>query len=219
MTLKEMYWLDINPVTTGWVFRAGMGRVDASDTSRHQPVVGYAIVTNWSKTNGAWTYQVSSNAIVSITMMITNTEDSTIAPYAPYVLQGSGVGETSTNSAAFPNVTWAKGTNPVFAIPGALQKPAKEDGAVDPRSDFKPLRWFVFQPGSFDPVSFSAQIEIADPYFIGAQYDWGPYRGVYPVFFRWDLDDADALKPRQTDVEVLESDSTYDHATPPGATP
>ena len=179
LDIRDMYWLNIDPTTAGWVLKAGMGGVgDAA----------VAPVPYEDETVGSLT-----NVRMVVTMMITNRL--TNVGYAPDRIQGLEPGSSSYAYDGSSN--WTSAT---FKICGALQKEGVQD-------KFYPLRWFVFGPDSFD-VNCEARIEISDPhaksspgYFNG----WHDFPDL-PVFYKWMLN---AEPPAYDTTEMLKADSTY----------
>lgn len=179
LDIRDMYWLNIDPTTAGWVLKAGMGGVgDAA----------VAPVPYEDETVGSLT-----NVRMVVTMMITNRL--TNVGYAPDRIQGLEPGSSSYAYDGSGN--WTSAT---FKICGALQKEGVQD-------KFYPLRWFVFGPGSFD-TNCEARIEISDPhaksspgYFNG----WHDFPDL-PVFYKWMLN---AEPPAYDTTEMLKADSTY----------
>ena len=179
LDIRDMYWLNIDPTTAGWVLKAGMGGLgDAA----------VAPVPYEDETVGSLT-----NVRMVVTMMITNRL--TNVGYAPDRIQGLEPGSSSYAYDGSSN--WTSAT---FKICGALQKEGVQD-------KFYPLRWFVFGPDSFD-VNCEARIEISDPhaksspgYFNG----WHDFPDL-PVFYKWMLN---AEPPAYDTTEMLKADSTY----------
>lgn len=179
LDIRDMYWLNIDPTTAGWVLKAGMGGLgDAA----------VAPVPYEDETVGSLT-----NVRMVVTMMITNRL--TNVGYAPDRIQGLEPGSSSYAYDGSSN--WTSAT---FKICGALQKEGVQD-------KFYSLRWFVFGPDSFD-VNCEARIEISDPhaksspgYFNG----WHDFPDL-PVFYKWMLN---AEPPAYDTTEMLKADSTY----------
>ena len=179
LDIRDMYWLNIDPTTAGWVLKAGMGGL--GDTA-------VAPVPYEDETVGSLT-----NVRMVVTMMITNRL--TNVGYAPDRIQGLEPGSSSYAYDGSSN--WTSAT---FKICGALQKEGVQD-------KFYPLRWFVFGPDSFD-VNGEARIEISDPhaksspgYFNG----WHDFPDL-PIFYKWMLN---AEPPAYDTTEMLKADSTY----------
>ena len=179
LDIRDMYWLNIDPTTAGWVLKAGMGGLGNA---------AVAPVPYEDETVGSLT-----NVRMVVTMMITNRL--TDVGYAPDRIQGLEPGSSSYAYDGSSN--WTSAT---FKICGALQKEGVQD-------KFYPLRWFVFGPDSFD-VNCEARIEISDPhaksspgYFNG----WHDFPDL-PVFYKWMLN---AEPPAYDTTEMLKADSTY----------
>ncbi len=200
LTLRSMYWLNINPTEEGWALKGGMGHGNSGD---HSHVVDYVIKSNL--VDNTWEYV--SNIIVQVTMMITNTtEDTTSAnygrAYAPNCMQGLEIGSNSSDYKPYAENS-SNWTSVTFKVTGALQKPGLGNTYI-------PLRWFVFGPDSFDE-DFTAKIEVADPFSKSSPaYNaagWDLYRDERPtIFYRWRLDDT---PPGLNRTEMLKADSTY----------
>ena len=185
LNLKEMYWLDIPPVSPNspdqwseWIFKAGMGNSNNNGASTIGTVPSYT-------PDGA----KLTNVLVTVTMMISNRCDevngvSPVRVYPPYTLRGLEPGSVSSNyNEKTATHSW---TSVTFKVKGALQ-----NGKV--QNWYRPLRWFTFGPNSFgesgDP--FSRTIEIHDPFSTaspGYTYDWEKYRGT-PIFYRCAIDE------------------------------
>ena len=190
LRLTEMYWLDLDPTVEGTVFQAGMcdppQPVDVERAFVDRPHIGPGegtVVTN----------DVCEDIILGVFMKIWN-ENGEFEPYAPYTLNGIRPGQTSMDHPA----DWDSVT---FKITGYLQNGM--DATKDPDKIWMPLRYFVFDEGSFDPVTFKARIQVMDPFVQFAE--WKKYFRC-PVYFRWDLDTRkfDAVAD-----EVLCPDSTF----------
>lgn len=180
LDIRDMYWLNIDPTTDGWVLKAGMGGLgDAA----------VAPVPREDETVGSLT-----NVRMVVTMMITN-RLTNVKGYAPDCIQGLEPGSSSYAYDGSSN--WTSAT---FKICGALQK-------EDVRDKFYPLRWFVFGPDSFDE-NCEARIEISDPHATsspGYYNGWHDFPNL-PVFYKWMLN---AEPPAYDTTEMLKADSTY----------
>ncbi len=180
--VKDMYWLNINPTESNWVFKAGMGALDGASAVAPKPDLLEGL----------------TNVCVQVTMMITNTV--TGEAFAPDRIQGI---EPNTDSRAYDGKTgnWPGAT---FQICGALQRTDRPDI----QRAFYPLRWFVFGPDSFR--NFKAEIEINDPHSEsspGHFHGWSHSDfAEVPIFYMWKLN-ADPVGPET--VEMLNSNSTY----------
>lgn len=179
LDILDMYWLNIDPITAGWVLKAGMGGVgDAAvaPVPREDEIVG-----------------ALTNVRMVVTLMITNRFTDTVRK--PNCIQGLEPGSSSSGYTGSPN--WQGAT---FKICGALQN-------EDVQDKFYPLRWFVFGPDSFDE-NYEARIEISDPHARsspGYSYGWSDYPKV-PIFYKWMLNRE---FPAYDTIEMLKSDSTY----------
>lgn len=179
LDIRDMYWLNIDPTTDGWVLKAGMGGLgDAAvaPVPREDEVVGSL-----------------TNVRMVVTMMITNRL--TNVGYAPNCIQGLEPGSSSYAYDGSSN--WTSAT---FKICGALQK-------EDVQDKFYPLRWFVFGPDSFD-ANCEARIEISDPHATsspGFYNGWHDFPDL-PIFYKWMLN---AEPPAYDTTEMLKADSTY----------
>ena len=179
LDILDMYWLNIDPTTAGWVLKAGMGGLGGA---------AVAPVPYEDETVGSLT-----NVRMVVTMMITNRL--TNVGYAPNCIQGLEPGSSSSGYTGSPN--WQGAT---FKICGALQN-------EDVQDKFYPLRWFVFGPDSFDE-NYEARIEISDPHARsspGYSYGWSDYPKV-PIFYKWMLNRE---FPAYDTIEMLKADSTY----------
>ncbi len=196
LDIKDMYWLNIDPTTSGWVLKAGMGGVGASTASAS----GASLAAVMPVPPPEEAVESKTNVRVVVTMMITNT--TTGVAYAPNCIQGLEPGST-TYYGYDGSSNWTSAT---FKICGALQR-TPNPGEPDPRKDYYPLRWFVFGPDSFDS-NFQATIDISDPHATGSPgyfNGWSDYPGV-PIFYKWKLNAEPAFYDT---VEMLKADSTY----------
>ncbi len=194
LSLRMMYWFDIPPDEEGWEIWGGMG----DNNTSNDPVVDY--VEKEDKDGNP-----VSNIIVKVYMNITNTVSN--VNYAPDRIQGLEPGSSSYDYENSPSV-WTSATFKVAAaLVGNNNTPAK----------FVPVRWFVFGPESFDPATRTAKIEIEDPYsnssptYYTIPGGWGPYRGKYPVFYKFIFDASPATYDTP---EMLKADSTYPENLP-----
>ena len=193
LSLTEMYWLNIPPVHKADVyggsniwFIAGSGAwVATADTPSIEP-------EGVTMSDGS----VRTNVYMTVTMMITNTSPLAAAPRAwpPDRLNGlvyDGQGSSAWTGGDPP---W---TGAVFNIVGALQKPGYGN-------KFLPLQQYTFKLDSFgaadDPQhAFQTRVKVMDPYAsnsMGYNYDWGQYRNIYPIWYRW------VIKPRPDDLRL-----------------
>ncbi len=186
LTLKHMYWLDIDPTEEGWVFVAGMGGTGHKPVNPVQPVY---VMDDFGR--------VYTNARVVVTMMISNTV--TGVARAPDHLLGLEPGSSSLNY-DIGSPAWTSAT---FKITGALRRTDEPNVATN----YYPLRWFVFTPESFDE-DFRATIDLWDQRSANSPgwfYGWGDYPGV-PIWYKWRLDGDPAWYDT---AEPLKADSTY----------
>ena len=184
MTLREMYWLDMDPTVGNLVLKGGMSKAPGT-----RIVDGYYGTDSWT------------NIVMGVTLYITNrTEDaSDTAHYGkawtPYVLRGIAPGENSlyyTESSA----NW---TSVTFMVRGVLANGYTSDAPWS--RNWVPLRWFVFNDDSFNSLDGSEGnpgetiVEVADPYSesvpspaTGAGWrDWFRKNGWAPIFFNWSI--------------------------------
>ena len=90
---------------------------------------------------------------------------------------------------------------------GALQRPGDEN--ADIRKKYLPLRWFVLGPDSFDPVTYTAEIEILEPHQTnspGYWYGWDAYPDV-PIWYKLKLD-GDG--PGNDSAKILEAKDLFE---------
>ena len=174
LSLKEMYWLDIPPVSSAgtgdweWILKAGMG--DSTDKGAS---VSVDPVTKTVDGVDVKTVRVT------VTMMISNRADSVAyPPHPPYTLRGLEPGSTSSNAVAG---TWNSAN---FKVQGMLQ-----NGLVD--NIWRSIRWFTFGPNSFGAADsahpFSREIELPAPADVG--YDWAAFPDG-PFYYRFSIDEA-----------------------------
>ncbi len=169
LSLKEMYWLDIPPVSASsgdweWILRAGMGGGNGA------AAVGETVSRNLDGVT-------VTNVFVTVSMMISNRV--TNAAYPPYTLRGLAPGSVSSNYSEQVS-SWTSAT---FKVEGALQ-----NGIVN--DVWQPIRWFTLCPESFGaPGSanpFSRTIELPAPADTG--YDWESFPNATP-FYRFSIDE------------------------------
>ena len=186
LSLKEMYWLDIPPVSQNpsafenseWVVKGWMsGRVEI-------PV---------AQTN-VFTGECMTNVRVSVTMMISNRLEN--VAHAPCTLQGVEPGSTSSN---YTGSAW---NSVAFSITGVLLNKA---GGGQTTGIRRPLNWFTFGPNSF--TNFTRQIEVVDPFSknsVGYSYGWYLYPQA-TVGYAWSIGDATNRPP--TTIYQLNDDT------------
>jgi len=170
MTLKEMYWLDIDPTGGDWGFTAGM--IDPP-----RPVV---VTPEYERDHDA-----ENNVRMGVYMCITNGAG---ARFAPYVIRGVAPDETSWAYTAGEFLSWSGAT---FKITGVLAN------NLPSNVGWVPLRWFVFGNDSFNPagtdVEFQSSIEVIDPYSTespGYAQGWSTWRDRANVFYSWSIEDG-----------------------------
>ena len=202
LTLREMYWLDMDPTIGNLSLVGGI----APDPHGIEHVV--------SRTIGDSTV-VLTNRRVNVYMMISNENTTVEAPehprgindftthWTPYVLRGLEPGEHSQNYVASTG-DWNSVT---FKITGMLMNGATSFDNVDNKV---PLRHFTFNEDSFAADGL-AKIEVYDPYSsLSLGYNagwkrWWDKNGYCPVVFFWMIDTR--LPP--IGVEQLNKDSYY----------
>ena len=202
LTLREMYWLDMDP-TIGNLSLIGGITVDPHGVEH---VV--------SQTIGDSTV-VMTNRRVNVYMMISNENATVEAPahprgindftthWTPYVLRGLEPGEHSQSYVASIG-DWNSVT---FKITGMLMNGYTSFDNVDNKV---PLRHFTFNEGSFGADGLS-KIEVYDPYsslsigYNAGWHRWWEKHGTCPVVFFWMIDTR--LPP--IGVEQLNKDSYY----------
>lgn len=188
LSLKIMYWLDIDPTQGGWWLRGGVSDIKGDKVYRKR---------KWN-TTGETSYY--TNRQIRVKLYLSN--DVTKAVYAPYRLQGLG-GEQSDSYTG----GW---TSETFKVEVYL------NNGLAHNQGFMPFRWFVFGPDSFEPKGsangeYSSLVEILDPFSTtspGYSYGWTDF-GMYAdsLFFQWNLDE----KRQPASVETLKADSSYNH--------
>jgi len=165
LSLKEMYWLDIYPFQTNRLV------VGVSPPAEH-PIPEDQI--DYSTPLPALT-----NMRVNVYMMITNMESKSGEAYAPYTIQGLS-NESSATDYSETSLNWTSATFKVFG------------NLLTIEGKWRPLRYFVFDHGSFRPKGdpageFTADIEVWDPFssktpiYTDPDVRWWPYRGAKPV--------------------------------------
>ena len=170
LPLKEMYWLDIPPVSTSsgsweWLLRAGMG-----GGGNGASTAGIIVTRDLDGVT-------VTNVFVTVSMMISNRV--TNVAYPPYTLRGLEPGSVSSNY----NEHVSSWTSATFKVEGALQ-----NGIVN--DVWRPIRWFTLCPESFGapgtPNEFSRKIELPAPADTG--YDWESFPDATP-FYRFSIDE------------------------------
>ena len=159
LTLREMYWLDMDPTVGNLALIGGMVSAPGGG-----PVVDEHYV-EWDSGEGSI---MLTNRRVTVYMMITNENDVVKAPavkrgpndnvvnWTPYVLRGLAPGEGSQGYDSLKD-DWGSVT---FKITGMIMNGSE---SLDNESAKVPLRMFVFDENSFDSDGYS-RIEVRDPY-------------------------------------------------------
>ena len=202
LTLREMYWLDMDPTVGKLTLLAGT----AFDPNGIEHIV--------TKAMGESTL-VLTNRRLYVYMMISNENETVAAPtyprgahdftthWTPYVLRGISPGENSQTYVASTG-EWESVT---FKLTGMLMNSSTSFYNVDNKV---PLRHFVFNANSFSAEGL-AKIEVYDPYSplsIGYNAGWKRWwdkNGYCPVVFFWMIDTR--LPP--LGVEQLQEDNYY----------
>ena len=197
LNLKQMYWLDIPPVS---------GDPDTYRTSSEWVLKGYMSGRGMlpvSQTN-VLTGEPMTNLLVSVTMMISNRLDNTA--HSPYMLRGR---EPDSTSLDYDEQTCANWDSVTFNITGML---ITDNRASNIR---RPLRWFTFCPESF--TNFTREIEITDPFSKGSPgYSYGWYK--YPggrVCCAWSIGDDTTNRPPVTVYQLNDGNAKRTDATSP----
>ena len=202
LTLREMYWLDMDP-TIGNLSLIGGITVDPHGIEH--------VVT---RTIGESSV-IMTNRRVNVYMMISNENATVAAPtyprgahdftthWTPYVLRGLKPGESSRYYVSATD-DWDSVT---FKVTGMLMNGYTSFENIDNKV---PLRHFVFNANSFSAEGLS-KIEVYDPYSpLSLGYNagwkrWWDKHGYCPVVFFWTIDTR--LPP--LGVEQLKEDSYY----------
>ena len=181
LSLRAMYWLDMDPTIGNLALKGGMSKapVPMSRTGESgQPV---------------------TDLDLGVFMQITNR--ATGEAWTPYAIRGLDPGSSSLSYGG----NWTSAT---FKVVGFLNT-GKTSWSV--RENRVPLRWFVFKPDSFvqpgEPGEFTSDIEVIDPFstespaFPAGWAEWAAEHGRGQDFYFWDLDDrlvpisVETLKP------------------------
>ena len=184
LSLKEMYWLDMDPTKPGWWLRGDVIEADGTPIYRKRV---------W---NADWTEHYT-NKLVKVKLYLSNTTDNVVL--APMRLQGLG----NEKSDAFDG-NW---TSVTFKVTAALQNGLADD-------NFLPFRWFTFGPDSFDAdctaiIEILDPFSLSSP---GHSYGWTGYRGT-AMYFKWRLDESrppvsvEMLNKKSTYEGILEDDT------------
>ena len=162
MSLKMMYWLDLDPTEPGWWLRCGFVG-ETGETIRRKRV--------WNAT----TTEHLTNRLVTVRMYLSN--DVSQIVYAPYRLQGLGNEQSDSFDGNWTNVT--------FKVKVML------NNGLPHNAGFLPFRWFTFMPGSFD-AALESKIETLDPFArSSAGYSYGWYgNSCNSLLYRFSLDES-----------------------------
>jgi len=189
MSLKMMYWFDLDPTDPGWWWRFGISDIEGTPVYRRR---------RW---NNTYTEHLT-NRQITVTMYLSNDTVTVYRPtaevYAPYRLQGLGNEQSDTFSGNWTSVT--------FKVKVMLRN------GLEHNAGFLPFRWFTFAPGSFGPASgagdYSSLIEILDPLSrssAGYSYEWYG-QSCDSFWFRVAVDDD---LETGASIETLKADSSY----------
>ena len=173
LKFPDMYWLDVDPTAGGWELWGGMGEKGGTEHLGRvdEPVYRTRILEDGTKF-------IHTNHQTTVWMELRNDEEG--VSYPPYRLQGLGNEQSDQWTGAWTSAT--------FKVTMALK-----NGKVD--DVFQPMRYFVFDWGSFRPADdaeapFAARIEVIDPFSNqspAADWGWKPY-WMDPVMTSWALD-------------------------------
>ena len=169
LSLKAMYWLDMDPTIGNLALKGGMSKapVPISRTGDSgQPVTDIGL---------------------GVFLQITNRASG--AAWTPYALRGLEPGSCSLDYTG----NWTSAT---FKVVGFLNT-GKTSWHV--RENRVPLRWFVFKPDSFvqppDAKAFTSDIEVIDPFstespaFTAGWAEWAKEHGRGQDYYFWNLDE------------------------------
>jgi hypothetical protein len=200
LTLKQMYWLDMDPTIGSSLVFQGLVTETAHDEV-------YVVPTPQGD-------QTVTNVLMTVKLMISNRVDKTA--WAPYVLRGLGVGETSATA---DPAGWTAATfKPTGFFDNGLT-------SMDNYNDWMPLRWFVFgcdperkvstsfRPRGDPKGEFTADIAVMhplSPQSVAYWSGWGDWLekhpGVLPTLtYKWAIDE----RRKPVEVEMLKPDSYY----------
>ena len=162
LDLKAMYWLDIPPVE---------GHDEGGERINDWRLLFFNGETKYIPVQeDGVTYL---NAIIPITMLITNKMSNPPLFHPPYTIQGLQPGSSSSNDWGI-----AKWSNATFKV----------TGSPNVAGEYKPVKWFVFNENSFNPDG-TAYIEVPDqsnPQTPG--YNWG-WSYLHSFFYKTALDE------------------------------
>ncbi len=213
LSLKDRYWLDIDPTSDDWDLRGGMGELvrnwpysspygaprgksGVESASVEDSATAMEIIrkpSDFAEGSAPWPVEVT-NQLVSVTMMISNKVNAAFS-YPPYRLQGLG-GERSDDLYAgsdLPPGAANSWTSVTFKVEMALDRERVSE-------NFWPMRMFVFNRESFGAPSsqhpFAARIEILDPNSPSSPantYGWGLYPEARHLY-KWKLNSRNYLQ-------------------------
>lgn len=175
--LKGLYWFDLDPTEGGWELWGGMSdKLGAvNDTViRENPWKDDPVYAGYSMPD-------HTNVLTSVWLMLTNTVSGEAHP--PYRLQGLGNEQSDTFSGVWTSVTF---------------KVEMQLCIGDLKGVFRPMRYFVFDSGSFRPATdatapFASRIEVTDPYSRQSpawEWGWWKYSGESTKpWTRWNLNE------------------------------
>ena len=194
LSLKEMYWLDIDPTRGDMFLRAGWSSA---------PAKKYILDPSYANTPTA------TNDVMAIYMCISNDNAASGYEYwPPYVIRGMEPGAHSLYYSRDSGYSW---TNATFKIRGVLMNGKTDLGWLS--DNWVPLRWFVFNADSFYPVGHAnecqTKIEIINPRSSespGATAGWNKYDDSVPLFYSWMLD----TQRLPIEVEPLKKENSYE---------
>lgn len=185
LTLKQMYWLDIDPTRPETYFKAGFSSAPATKPA-----------------------STGNNVLMSLYMCISNdTPETAYSSRAPEVLRGLEPGSHSLNYTQDTQEAW---DGPTLNVRGILYN-NKTDGSIF-SENWVPLRWFVFNAGSFHPKGhdreFQSLVEIIDPRSSespGSTAGWDKYPDI-AIGFSWRIN----TQRLPTEVEPMRKENTYE---------
>jgi hypothetical protein len=187
LTLRAMYWLDIDPTNPNMYFKAYNAEFKAN----------YKELSSGTKVLGIVPY-----------LCISNDTPGKVDYWPPYVIRGMEIGSHSQGYSKSSGYSW---TNATFKVRGMLMNDKTNSGNWG-SSSWVPLRWFVFDDDSFYPKGHEnecqAKIDILDPRSSESPA-WveGWYK--YPdkaITLSWLINTE--LKP--VEVEMLNKESKYE---------
>ena len=169
LSLRAMYWLDMDPTAGNLALKGGMSKAPVP-----LPRTGES-------------GQPVTDLDLGVFMQITNR--ATGEAWTPYAIRGLEPGSSSLSYGG----NWTSAT---FKVVGFLNT-GKTSWRV--RENRVPLRWFVFKPNSFiqpgETGEFTSDIEVIDPFttespaFSAGWAEWAAEHGRGQDFYFWDLDD------------------------------